>query len=193
MSASSPSRRLFLGAGLSLLTAPLLAACGDPGTGDKGYVDGDGVITQVAAAERRAAGSVAGRTLQARRTSLATLGRGRPVVLNVWASWCPPCRKEAPLLADAQRTLGDKAAFLGINVRDPGGTARPLAYERRFAVPYPSLYDPSGRSLLELPGPLSRTAIPSTVIVDSKGRVAATVVGEVPSAQTVVDLVEDAG
>lgn len=192
MVAHDPSRRLLLGAGAALLGSPLLAACGADGTGDKGYVDGDGVITQIAAADRRAVGTIAGRTLKAQSISLSGLGR-KPVVLNVWASWCPPCRKEAPLLGDAQRSLGDRAAFLGINVRDPGGTARPLAYERRFEVPYPSLYDPSGRALLELPGRLSPTAIPSTVIIDSRGRVAATVLGEVPSAQTVVDLVEDAG
>lgn len=184
-------RRLALGVAM-LLATPVLAACGGEGTGAKGYVAGDGGIFQVEAADRKPVGDVAGTTLDGDQVSVAELGRGKPVVLNVWGSWCAPCRKEAPLLAAASKDLGSKAAFLGIDIRDAGAQDRAKAFERRFDVPYPSLYDPDGRSLLELPGGLATRAIPSTVVLDSQGRVAATVVGPVPSARTLVDLVEDA-
>ena len=65
------------------------------------------------------------------------------------------------------------------------------AYERRFDVPYDSLYDPSGRTLLAFHGTLNPSAIPSTVVLDKQGRVAASILGEVPSATTLVDLVRD--
>ncbi|MDQ6641793.1 MAG: TlpA family protein disulfide reductase [Actinomycetota bacterium] len=182
-----------VGALVLLLAGTTLSACGtNGGTGDKGYVDGKGVITQVTAAQRKPVGDIVGETLQGKKVTLKALGNGHPVVINVWASWCPPCRAEEGKLSAAAKRLRSKAAFLGINVRDPGGKDRPLAYERRFQVPYPSLYDPSGRSLLGFPGGLTPYTIPSTLVIDSRGRVAASILGEIPSTQTVVDLVRDA-
>lgn len=176
-----------------LLAGPTLAACGsDTSTGDKGYIDGKGVISEVAEAKRKEVPEISGETLQGKQVSLRTLGDGRPVVVNVWASWCAPCRAEEGRLAAAAKQLGSDVAFLGINVRDPGSKARSLAYERRFKVSYPSIYDPSGRSLLGFPGGLTPYTIPSTLVIDSKGRVAASILGEIPSTQTLVDLVQDA-
>ncbi len=176
---------------VALLAASALAGCGsDAATGDKGYVDGKGVITVLPVAEREAPDPVAGTTLQGKDASLAELA-GKPVVVNVWASWCAPCRAESGLLNDAAESLGSRVAFLGINVRDPGSTAKALAFERRFEVSYPSLYDPAGRTLLAFHGKVTLASIPSTVVLDSSGRVAASVVGPVPSAQTLEDLVDD--
>lgn len=176
-----------------LLAGTTLSACGSTAsTGDKGYIDGKGVITEVASGQRRPVGDITGATLQGKDVSLKALGNGKPVVVNVWASWCAPCRAEAGRLAAASSQLGSGVRFLGINVRDPGGKDRSLAYERRFAVPYASIYDPSGRSLLGFPGGLTPYTIPSTLVIDSSGRVAASILGEIPSTQTVVDLVHDA-
>jgi thiol-disulfide isomerase/thioredoxin len=113
------------------------------------------------------------------------------VVLNVWGSWCGPCRTEAPILADTARDLADQGVqFIGINTRDHG-TARPLAFQRNFDIPYPSIYDPDGSTLLSFTGTLPLNAIPSTVIIDRKGRVAGRVLGEIRSETTFRDLVEE--
>jgi peroxiredoxin len=80
--------------------------------------------------------------------------------------------------------------FVGINTKD-SSPQQGLAFERRYDIPYPSLYDPSGRSLLAFTGTLNPSAIPSTVVLDKQGRVAASILDAVPSRQTLVDLVRD--
>jgi thiol-disulfide isomerase/thioredoxin len=175
----------------STLLAGLLAGCShDVGSsGDQGYVAGKGIITTLAVSDRRRPGTVSGATLEGRRTSLADY-RGKVVVVNVWGSWCPPCRAEAPMLAAAARDLGRKGVvFLGINSRNPE-RAGPLAFQRRYKVPYQSIYDPDGRSLLAFHGTLSPNSIPSTVVVDRQGRVAASAIGEV-TRTTLYDLVDE--
>ena len=176
---------------LALVAATALAGCGsDASTGDKGYVDGKGVITLLPVSERTAPDPVAGETLQGKQASLDDFA-GKPVVVNVWASWCAPCRAESGKLNAAAKNLGSQVGFLGINVRDPGSTAKGLAFERRLDVGYPSLYDPAGRTLLAFHGKVTLASIPSTVVLDSKGRVAASIIGPVPTAQTLEDLVDD--
>ncbi|WP_445258489.1 TlpA disulfide reductase family protein [Nocardioides aurantiacus] len=183
--------RRVVGAVATLVSIVVLAGCsGSPATGDKGYVDGSGIITRLAPEDRERPGEVRGETLEGKQLPLADY-RGRVVVLNVWGSWCPPCRKEAPELAAAARELAkDDVAFVGINTRD-ASQDQGLAFQRRYDVPYPSLFDPSGRTLLAFEGTLNPSAIPSTVVIDEKGRVAASILGEIPSRRTLVDLVED--
>jgi thiol-disulfide isomerase/thioredoxin len=115
---------------------------------------------------------------------------GQTVVVNVWGSWCAPCRAEAPDLVDAAAELASEdVAFLGINSRDLNEAAA-RAFVRRFDVPYPSIYDQGGQTLLAFRGTLTANSIPSTVVIDAEGRVAARVLGEV-SKSTLVGLVED--
>ena len=177
---------------VALPSALVLAGCSsDVGSsGNQGYVAGKGVITSVQAADRKKPGEVAGRTLDGKRVSLADF-RGKVVVVNVWGSWCGPCRAEAPMLARAARELAKKdVVFLGIDSRDPSKDAA-KAFVRRFDVPYPSLYDQQGTTLLAFRGTLTPNSVPSTVVVDPQGRVAGSVLGSL-TRTTLDDLVDDA-
>jgi thiol-disulfide isomerase/thioredoxin len=189
-------RRAAVSAVLSLTTsallAGLLAGCSNDqvgSSGDQGFVGGNGVVTMLKAADRKRPGTVSGTTLAGKHTSLSGY-RGKVVVVNVWGSWCPPCRAEAPMLAHAARDLSKKGvAFLGINSRNPE-RAGPRAFERRYRIPYDSIYDPDGQTLLAFHGTLAPNSIPSTVIIDRQGRVAASVIGQV-TRTTLDDLVDD--
>jgi thiol-disulfide isomerase/thioredoxin len=176
----------------ALLAVGALAGCSsDVGSsgGDTGYISGEGVVTTVDVADRKTPGDLSGETLDGTRASLADLA-GKTVVVNVWGSWCPPCRAEADDLVTASEKLADSGVvFLGIDSRDPSRAAA-QAFVRRFDVPYPSLYDPSGKALLAFRGTLTPNAIPSTVVIDEAGRIAARVLGPV-STSTLVGLVED--
>ena len=186
-----PRRRRTTALATALLTALTLSACSsDVGTsGDTGFVSGKGIITRLPAADREAPGEVSGETLEGEPVSLEDFA-GKTVVVNVWGSWCAPCRAEAPELVAASEELAARdVEFLGINSRDLDKAAA-LAFQRRFEVPYPSIYDQQGRTLLAFRGTLSPNAIPSTVVIDDQGRVAASVIGEV-TRSTLVGLVED--
>ena len=151
-----------------------------------GFVGGDGSVAIVAAEDRVEAPVLQGETLDGEALSTADLA-GKPLIINVWGSWCAPCRAEAPELVAAHEELGSDVGFLGINTRDTQAAA--LAFERSFGVEYPSLFDPDGVLLLEF-AQLPPKAIPSTVVLDEEGRVAARVLGEV-TASTLRGIIED--
>lgn len=119
---------------------------------------------------------VAGTTLAGKPLNTASY-RGRVVVLNVWGSWCAPCREEAPVLARVPREFPDaKVSVIGINVRDNRAAA--LAFERRYSIDYPSISDEDNpQALLALHGYVPLTAVPVTVLLDRDGRVGARVIG----------------
>lgn len=127
----------------------------------------------IAAAERPAAPDLSGGTVTGGRDSLAHYA-GDVVVLNIWSSTCGPCRMEAPGLASvARQTYGEGVRFLGIDTRDLSKAAA-AAFERRFAIPYPSLYDKDGAFVLRFPrGSVNPQSYPATVVVDRQGRIAA--------------------
>ncbi len=190
---STPTSLNFWSALISGLLALTLTGCGSPdnkNTGDKGYIVGNGVITRLATDQRVAPGPVKGTTLEGESVSLDSF-KGQVVVLNVWGSWCPPCRKEAPLLTEAARELAkEDVVFLGINTRD-SSTDQGLAFQKKYDVPYPSIYDPSGQNLLSFRRTLNPNSIPSTLIIDAEGRVAASILGEIPSKATLTELVRE--
>jgi thiol-disulfide isomerase/thioredoxin len=176
---------------LAVAAGPAVAGCGGPAAGTAGssYVEGDGTVTLVGASDRDAPIDLAGTTLDGTPLSLTSL-RGHPVVLNVWGSWCTSCRVEARDLQSASERLAPGGvAFVGINFRDPD-VAQALAYERTMGVTYPSLRDQGGELLLALRGAVPPTSIPTTLVLDAEGRVAARVVGPV-TASTLVGIVQD--
>ncbi|MBW1597494.1 TlpA disulfide reductase family protein [Streptomyces sp. JJ38] len=140
------------------------------------FVSGNGQVSVVPAGDRVAAPDVGGETVQDDGKGEVKLSdyAGDVVVLNVWGSWCGPCRVEAPHFAEVAEDMADEGVrFLGINTRDLD-VVPARRFEERFDVPYPSIYDPSGRQILKFPrGTLSPKAIPSTLVVDRDGKIAA--------------------
>ena len=112
------------------------------------------------------------RALEDGRLSLEEL-RGRPAVLNVWASWCIPCREEAPILAGSARAHGGEVVFVGVDVQDLTGDA--LAFLREFDVPFVSVRD-QGNDTYRAYG---LTGVPETYFLDNRGRIVAHIPGPV--------------
>lgn len=189
-----PVARTILGAGLGALVVAGLAGCGGDagsGGGDSRYISGNGAITVVPPEDRGAPIALQGTTLDGEPLNIASY-RGNPVVVNVWGSWCPPCRAEAPALKEAHdRLKADGVQFVGINNLDADPESA-KAFERTFQVEFPSLVDDDGRLLLSLRGAVPPKAVPTTLVLDAQGRIAARVNGALPSATTLVDLVRDA-
>lgn len=96
---------------------------------------------------------------------------GRPAFIDVWASWCVPCREEAPILARLSREYRAKVRFLGIDVEDVRGDAR--AFVRRYGLGYPSVFDREAA----LADRLGFFGLPTAYLIDRQGRIAARLVG----------------
>lgn len=176
-------------AAAGVLTLGVLAVTGcSGGSGSQsGFVSGSTGLTRVAVADRKPAPTASGTGLDGAQVS--TAHPGKVVVVNVWGSWCAPCRKEAPDLEKAHQQTTDRAVFVGIDTRDPD-PAPAQAFVRNFAITYPSIHDPQGASLLRFSGELPPSGIPSTLVIDPQGRVAARVIGTVDRS-TLVGLVDD--
>jgi thiol-disulfide isomerase/thioredoxin len=184
----SRARRLFLFA----LAAVLLAGCGAGGTptsGENGFVSGDGSIVQVAPEDRKPAPVVLGTRLGTNRPISSADHAGKVIVVNVWGSWCPPCRAEAKDLEAASRETAAVAQFIGLNTKDYSPTPA-VAFVRAFGITYPQIYDPEGKALISLAGDLPPNAIPTTLVIDKQNRVAARIAGTV-SKISLVALIND--
>ncbi len=182
--------RVVTGA-VAVAAALALAGCtgssGSTATGQN-FQAGDGSITVLTPDQRKPPGQLRGETIDGSTVDLASY-RGRVVVLNVWGSWCAPCQKEAPALQAASEALAPKGVqFLGINIKENGNKAQAQAFERTYGITYPSLFD-SPDYLLALRGAVAANAIPSTVVLDTQGRVAARISGPTTKV-TLVDVVE---
>ncbi|WNI17158.1 TlpA family protein disulfide reductase [Actinacidiphila sp. ITFR-21] len=160
----------------AVVTALAVAACsaGSSGSSDgsSNFVGGNGQITIVKPADRKPAPALSGRTVAGGQDSLAAY-KGKVVVINIWGSWCAPCRAEAPnLAAVAAADQAKGVQFLGINTRDLD-VSNAARFDTTFHIPYPSLFDPYGKLILRFPkGSLNPQSLPATLVVDRQGRVA---------------------
>lgn len=152
-----------------------------------GYVSGDGTVTEWDVAERGEPVELTGTSFTDEAVDIAD-HRGEVVLLNTWYASCPPCRKEAPDLVALDAL--DGVQLIGINSRDDAGTA--LAFDRTFDVEYPSIDDSDGKAIAQLQGLVAINAVPTTLVLDHEGRVAARVIGSVEPA-TLRSLVDAAG
>ncbi|UYQ63692.1 TlpA family protein disulfide reductase [Streptomyces peucetius] len=177
MTHSRASRAALLTA-LVAAGALTLSACGDGGTsgggGDTNFVTGTGGVETVPKGERRSPEKLAGETLHGEQLDVADL-KGKVVVLNLWGSWCGPCRAEARhFAAVAEETEAQGVAFVGINTRDPK-KQKAINFEKDYGIEYPSLYDPIGKLIVNAfpKGTLNPQAIPTTIVLDREGKIAA--------------------
>lgn len=161
-----------------------LAACGGGATAQQtavgngsSFVPGSYGTTVFSAGGRPVAPDVTGITLTGSKFRLSA-DRGAVVVMNFWGSWCTPCREEAPALAAlARRFPPSVARFIGVDIRDDPDSAE--GFMRTFRVGYPSLNDPNDEVALDFSGTVPPAGIPTTLVIDRSGRIAARVVGAV--------------
>ncbi len=138
------------------------------------------MLDSIPVADRRSAPDLSGATLDGSPVHLADY-RGKVVVLNVWASWCGPCRAESPELSRAQEHLKAKGIqVLGVSTDADRSEGR--AFQREHHLTYPSLHDPSHRQLSRLPKGYLYQALPFTLFIDRRGRIAATYVSTLTEA-----------
>ena len=176
------SRRTLLAGALAGLVV-LLAGCSTTPASpsatstDAGYTSADGTTRTWPLGARTGPVALSGTDIQGTRQDVAAW-RGDVVLINTWYAACPPCRAEAPDLAaiahaDAARGL----RVIGVNSTDAAGTA--AAFARQFALPYPTIIDSGGTAVAALQGVVPVNAVPTTVLLDRQGRVAARILGRI--------------
>lgn len=159
----------------------LLAGCSSvsggwtEGGAQAGYVSGDRSVTTWDAGDRTGPVAIVGTDFAGGAVDVSAW-QGDVVVLNTWYAACPPCRAEASDLAALANDYAEQGVHvLGINSTDDAGAAQ--AYERTFEIPYPSVADADGSAVAALQGTVPVQAVPTTVVLDREGKVAARILG----------------
>ena len=160
----------------------------------KNYIAGDGTISEFAADQRGEPIEFSGETVEGGSFDSSET-RGEITVVNFWYAGCAPCRVEAPILEEmsqqysSERGGGDGVSFVGVNVRDQAGTA--ASFEKTYGVTYPSILDvESGVAQLAFAGDVPPAAVPTTIVLDQDGRVAARVLGQLTEASILESIID---
>jgi thiol-disulfide isomerase/thioredoxin len=167
----------------AFLALLLLTGCSNGGASqaEESFISGDGAVTYIKQSNRLLAPKISGMTLLG--TNYKFDG-GKVAVVNVWASWCSPCRAEEPALSALAKKYTE-VEFIGILTRDNPVNAE--AFVRKREIPYPTLIDDS--ILVGFRKSLPANAIPSTVVIDKTGKVAARISGAI-TVSSLTDLIE---
>lgn len=183
-----------------LVPTLLLTACSGSGGGpadqwndgsEKGYIAGDGSTTSFPVAQRTEPVVFSGTTEQG-----TTFGSddtlGSVTIVNFWYAGCAPCRTEAPELVSVFDEFADQGVkFVGVNTRDQLAQAR--QFSKEFGVEYPSILDNEGDRGVQraFAGQVPLNAVPTTLVLDAKGRVAHRIIGQLAAASQLRTLVEE--
>ena len=190
-------RALFLTAA-AVAVVTLLAGCASDPLADqyasgttKNYISGQGTINEIPLADRADPVAFEGDTDAGETVSSADYA-GDVLVLNFWYAGCPPCRVEAPDLEKLNASFaGEGVRFLGVNVRDQA--AQSLSFAEEFGITYPSVMDADdGNLLLAFSGTVAPNAVPTTLVIDKEGRVAARILGGIEGTSNLRTLINDA-
>ena len=165
-----------MGAGLAAVVQLVAVGCGGPAASDGGFqfTAPTPAGEVIAVSQRSAAPAFAGERLDGSAFDSSELA-GNIAVINFWGSWCPPCRVESPEFQQVYSQLQDQGVqFLGVDVKDQRQLAQ--AFTESAGVLYPSLFDPSGEVAVAFRG-FPANAVPSTIVLDAQGQVAAVYTG----------------
>lgn len=189
-----PNSRMAAAAGAAAILLLTLTGCTSETTDlsdaglDTGYVAGDGSVLEITESERGAPISFAGTGENGEQIS-STSYEGNVLVVNFWYAACAPCRLEAPDLESTyQAYLPHEVSFLGVNVRDQAATAQEFA--TTFGVTYPSIIDTDAGVQLSFAGQVAPNAVPTTLVLDRQGRVAARILGRVTEVSILESLID---
>jgi len=171
------TRRARLAVLLAIVVAVVLwlVGCAPPDANTSpGYVSGDGAVTEWKVGTRPGPLTLKGVDLTGATIDLADY-RGQVVIVTTWYAGCPPCRAEAPDLVKLDAL--DGVSVVGVNTRDDVDTAE--AFRRTFGVTFPSLNGSDGTAVAQLQGLVAVRAVPTALIIDPDGYVAARAVGHI--------------
>jgi len=194
---TTPRSRLLQAATGLLALGLLLTGCASDPLADqyragsnKGYVAGDGSVTEIAVADRGQPIRYSGITEHGKPLSSADYA-GQVVVVNFWYGSCAPCRAEAPALKKLNTEFDGKgASFIGVNVRDQAANA--IAFNDTYSITYPSVIDVNdGGMQLAFSDRIPPNAVPTTLVLDKQGRVAARILGQITSPSILSTLISD--
>jgi thiol-disulfide isomerase/thioredoxin len=155
----------------------------------KNYIAGDGTVTEISRENRTEPITFSG-TSETGETLGSSDYLGNVLVVNFWYAGCAPCRAEAPTLENVfQATKASGANFMGVNVRDQAATV--ITFDKTFGVTYPSIVDLDGQAQLSFASNVPPNAVPTTLVLDAQGRLAARILGQLADASILMTLIRD--